>query len=122
MTGTKATKVGVFDKSNTVITTVADRIDLFAGDIDADSWGPGSASSLHPASELCKVISCSATLRVGYQESTGYTVKADGNSIEDHTGTVSLLWEQNTTQTGVPSETGLSTITLTAADVGPDAP
>ncbi|HFD14698.1 MAG TPA: hypothetical protein ENJ38_00140 [Rhodospirillales bacterium] len=122
ISGAKEAKVGIFDKSNVVITTVADRIDLFAGDIDADSWGPGSSSSLHPAAEACKVVSCTAPVRVGYQESSSYTVRADANAIEDHSGTVTLLHEQNTTQAGSPSETGLPTITLTAADVGPDAP
>ena len=122
LTGSKECKVGVFDAANTVITTVADRIDLFAGDIDADAWGPGSSSSLHPASKACKVISCTATLRVGYQENAAYTVKADSNSIEDHAGSISLLWEKNTAQPGTPSESGLPTVTLTTADVGPNAP
>lgn len=119
ISGTKPTRIQVFDELNKVLTSVAPDIHLSAGDVGHDGM---TASGQHPAAANCKVISCNAALTVGAQESSSYTVPASNNSVEDHTGSVTLLNETGTTQTGTPSETGLSTITLMTADVGPDAP
>ncbi len=119
VSGPKSTRVGMFDRNNKLLTTVAPQIYVFAGDVTPANF---SQSSEHPAAENAKVVSCNGACKVGVQEKNSYTLRASGTSVEAHTGAVTLEHEQNTTQPGTPSETGLPTITLTTADVGPNAP
>ncbi len=118
--------IGVFDADNVVLTSFVEsngKIDLFAGQIDADIWGSGSSSGLHPAAKRCKAISCNANVRVGHQEASNYSVAAADNRIEDQVaGSVTLENQTNTVQSATASDTGAATISLTTADVGIDAP
>lgn len=115
--------INVFDTNNKIVTSVAENgaaINVMAGSVDGDLWSASTTG--HPSAKRTKVTSCGGTLRVGRQDNASYSYRATDTVVENHAGTVVLQHETNTTQRATPTETGIAAVTLTPADVGPNAP
>ncbi len=99
------------------------RVRLFAGTVDGDSDPSGWANSDYPSANRNRLVGVTApSFAIGYQYHSGMNRPVRDARLENVTGNVSLLTEAGTVQTATESEAYDPPVTLTAADVGPDAP
>ncbi|HFD15773.1 MAG TPA: hypothetical protein ENJ38_05650, partial [Rhodospirillales bacterium] len=106
-----------------VITGSGARVRLFAGTVDGDSDPSGWVNSDYPSANRNRLTGVTApSFAIGYQYNSGMSRPVRDARLENVTGNVSLLNETGTVQTPTESEGYDPPVTLTAADVGPDAP
>ncbi len=94
-----------------------------AGTVDGDSPPAGWVNADYPSSKRVKLVGVSSPVFViGFAFNSGIDRPATDTRLENCTGTVQLRTETGTVQTPTESESYDPPLTLTAAEVGPDAP
>ncbi len=102
--------------------TVAGSVRLLAGTVDGDSNPSGWTNRDYPSAKRAKLVGVTAdSFRIGHRFSSSWSFRATDNRLENCTGPVSRLFETGTVETSQESETYEPPVTLTPADVGPDA-
>ncbi|MEJ5231646.1 MAG: Ig-like domain-containing protein [Geminicoccaceae bacterium] len=102
--------------------SIATRWNVFAGTC---AWNDVSDGNKYPAAKNVRLSRCSGPVTVGANWGSAHTFPADATRIEAHRfGTITLVSgrETNTVQTAETSTPDLAPITLTASNVGVDAP
>ncbi len=94
-----------------------------AGTVDGDSSPAGWVNADYPSSKRVKLVGVTSPgFVIGFAFNSGIDRPATDTRLENCTGTVQLRTETGTVQTPTESESYDPPLTLTAAEVGPDAP